>query len=191
MAYRIVFALLVSLAAVEPQGEDWPQFRGLSGQGHSAETGLPLEWSELRNIVWKAPVPGRGWSSPVVADGRVWLTTSVNDRAGASLRIIAFDAGTGQEVLNTEVFRIRDATLLNIKNSHASPTPIVEGSRVYVHFGADGTAALSTSGEVIWKTRLPYESQHGNGGSPALYGDLLIISCDGGDQAYVVALDKN
>ena len=191
MTYRILFALLVSLAALELQAEDWPQFRGPSGQGHSAETGLPLEWSESRNVVWKTPVPGRGWSSPVVAGGRVWLTTSVEDRAGASLRAIAFDAGTGREVVNTEVFRIRDATLLNIKNSHASPTPIVEGGRVYVHFGADGTAALGASGEVIWKTRLPYESQHGNGGSPALYGDLLIISCDGGDQAYVVALDKN
>lgn len=191
MVHRMVVALLFSLGALEAQVEDWPQFRGPSGQGHSAETGLPLEWSESRNVVWKSPVPGRGWSSPVVVDGRVWLTTSVEDRGAASLRAIAFDVETGRELVNAEVFRIRDAALLNIKNSHASPTPIVEGGRVYVHFGAYGTAALSTTGEVMWKTRLPYESQHGNGGSPTLYGDLLIISCDGGDQAYVVALDKN
>ena len=76
------------------------------------------------------------------------------------------------------------------KNSLASPTPIVERDRVYVHFGAEGTAALTSAGEIVWKTRLPYESQHGNGGSPVLYNDLLIVSCDGSDEAFVVALDK-
>ena len=81
------------------------------------------------------------------------------------------------------------ANLLNLKNSHASPTPIVDGDRVYVHFGAEGTAALTTTGDIVWKTRLPYQSQHGNGGSPVLYGGLLIVSCDGSDAAFVAALD--
>jgi len=102
---------------------------------------------------------------------------------------MAFDVETGREVVNAEVFHVGDSDLLNFKNSHASPTPIVEGDRVYVHFGAGGTAALTTSGEIVWKTRLSYESQHGNGGSPVLYKDLLIVSCDGSDQAFVVALD--
>jgi outer membrane protein assembly factor BamB len=69
------------------------------------------------------------------------------------------------------------------------PRAIIDGDRVYVHFGALGTAALTTAGVIVWKTRLPYESQHGNGGSPALHGDLLIISCDGSDTAFVIALD--
>jgi outer membrane protein assembly factor BamB len=128
-------------------------------------------------------------SLPVVAAGRVWLTTSVKAN-GASLRALAYDAETGREVVNVEVFHIRNAELLNAKNSHASPTPIVEGDRVFVHFGAEGTAALSTSGDIVWKTRLPYQSQHGNGGSPVLHGDLLILNCDGSDEAFVVALDK-
>jgi outer membrane protein assembly factor BamB len=191
MVYRTLIGLLVLLVGFQARAEDWPQFRGPSSQGHSNETGLPLEWSESRNVVWKSMVPGRGWSSPVVADGRVWLTTAIADRSEASLRAVAFDVETGRELVNAEVFRIRDASLLNVKNSHASPTPILEGGRVYVHFGAYGTAALTSNGEVVWKTRLPYESQHGNGGSPILYGDLLIISCDGADQAYVIALDKN
>ena len=84
------------------------------------------------------------------------------------------------------MFRAGSADPLNPKNSLASPTPIVDGDRVYVHFGADGTAALTSSGEIVWKTRLPYESQHGNGGSPVLFGDLLIVSCDGSDEAFVV-----
>jgi outer membrane protein assembly factor BamB len=169
--------------------EDWPAFRGPTGQGHSSEQNLPLEWGESRHVVWKTPVPGRGWSSPVVADGRVWLTTAATER-GASLRLLAFDAATGRELVDAEAFHSPSARLLNEKNSLASPTPIVDGDRVYVHFGAQGTAALTTTGEVVWKARFPYESQHGNGGSPALYGDLLVLNCDGADTAFVVALDK-
>jgi outer membrane protein assembly factor BamB len=117
------------------------------------------------------------------------MTTASEERGAASLRALAFDSQTGREVVNAEVFRIGSARLTNFKNSHASPTPIIDGDRVYVHFGAFGTAALTTAGDIVWKTRLPYESQHGNGGSPALHGDLLIISCDGSDTAFVIALD--
>ena len=189
MRYHLAFAALLVLISAGVRAEDWPQFRGPTGQGHSSERGLPLDWSESRNVKWKASVPGRGWSSPVVAGGRVWLTTSVKTN-GASLRAVAYDVETGREAINVEVFHLRSADLLNAKNSHASPTPIADGDRVYVHFGAEGTAALTTSGDIVWKTRLPYQSQHGNGGSPMLYGDLLILSCDGSDQAFVVALDK-
>ena len=138
---------------------------------------------------WKSPVPGTGWSSPVVADGRVWLTTATGGR-DVSLRALAFDAESGRELVNVEVFRPRRSGAINPKNSHASPTPIVEGDRVYVHFGAEGTAAPTRSGDIVWTARFSYESQHGNGGSPILYGDLLIFSCDGSDDAFVVALDK-
>ena len=169
-------------------GADWPQFRGPGGQGVSDEQNLPVQWGEGQGVTWKVPVAGLGWSSPVVAGGRVWLTTSTGNR-DASLRLLAFDAATGRQVLNTEVFRIPQAQLLNAKNSLASPTPIVDGDRVYVHFGSEGTAAVSLSGEVLWKTQLDYDTQHGNGGSPVLYRDLLIVNCDGFDQAYVVALD--
>jgi outer membrane protein assembly factor BamB len=126
----------------------------------------------------------------VVADGKVWLTTATQIGRDSSLRLMSFDAATGRQALDLEVFRIKNLSLLNPKNSHASPTPVIEGDRVYVHFGAQGTAAVSTSGEVVWKAWQVYESQHGNGGSPVLYGDLLIFSCDGFDEAAVVALDK-
>jgi outer membrane protein assembly factor BamB len=170
--------------------EDWPQFRGPDGQGHSMEHGLPLEWGEARNVRWKSPIAGLGWSSPVVANGKVWITSAVEQR-GISLRAIAFDAETGKEVVNVEVFKIpTDRRDINPKNSWASPTPIIDGDRVYVHFGADGTAALSSTGEILWKNRFEYQSQHGAGGSPVVYGDLLIFSCDGSDAAFVIALDK-
>ena len=184
-----VYAFLL-LAVPPAAAEDWPQFRGPTGQGVSTESELPVEWSESRNVRWKVEVPGAGWSSPVVAGDRVWLTTAVVDRNGTSLRALAFDTVSGRRVVDAEVFHLPRRNLLNPKNSHASPTPIVEGDRVYVHFGADGTAALTSSGEVVWRKRFSYESQHGNGGSPTLYKDLLILSCDGSDVAFVVALDK-
>ncbi len=184
-----VLAVVLMVAGPVAHAQEWPAFRGPDGQGHSSERGLPADWSESKNVVWKAPVPGMGWSSPVVAGGRVWLTTAV-DEGDIVLRVLAFDVEQGREVVNVELFRLKNAREINPKNSFASPTPVLEADRVYVHFGADGTAALTTSGEVVWKTRLSYQSQHGAGGSPIVYGDLLIVSCDGHDAAYVVALDK-
>jgi outer membrane protein assembly factor BamB len=188
----LFFAACLALSAAVAHAQDnWPQFRGPDGQGHSSERDLPLEWSEQKNIAWKTAVPGLGWSSPVVANGKVWITTAIEQR-GFSLRALAFDVATGREVINVEVFKIPyDRREINPKNSWASPTPIIDGNRVYVHFGADGTAALSSSGDIIWKTRLDYQSQHGAGGSPIVYGDLLILNCDGSDVAFVIALDKN
>lgn len=188
---------LLIATTVAARAEDWPQFRGPTGQGHSIESGLALEWSETRNVVWKTPVPGDGWSSPVVGGGRVWMTTAIDSGpargpVSSSLRVLAFDVATGKELINVEVFRLRSAGYINPKNSRASPTPILEGERVYVHFGAEGTAALTTSGKIVWKTQLPYESEHGAGGSPALFADLLIVSCDGNaGEAFVAALDKD
>lgn len=189
MHRRVILSLLLALTGFPVHAQDWPEFRGPTGQGHSTERGLPLEWSESRNVTWKTPVQGLGWSSPVVAGGRVWLTSAVRERNDASLRALAYDIETGTEAVNVEIFRIRNAALLNPKNSHASPTPVIDGDRVYVHFGADGTAALTTAGEIVWKARVPFVNQHGSGGSPVLYDDLLIFNCDGWDAAFVIALD--
>lgn len=196
--------MLLIVRSSPAQAQDWPEFRGPGAQGHSAERGLPTEWSETKNITWKTTIPGLGWSSPVVANGRVWLTTAVEQTGapdartlrvgverGISLRAIAYEVATGNEVVNVELFKIpADRRDINPKNSWASPSPVIDGDRVYVHFGADGTAALSQSGEILWKNRFEYQSQHGAGGSPIVYGDLLIFSCDGSDAAFVIALDK-
>jgi outer membrane protein assembly factor BamB len=181
----LTFAALLGQQTAQPRSE-WPDFRGPTGQGHAEGSGLPLEWSESRNVAWKAAVPGSGWSTPIVAEGRVWITAARD----ASLRAIALDAATGRELVNVEVFSVRNGVPVNPKNNRASPSAVIDGDRVYVHFGAEGTAALTTTGEIVWKARFPYESQHGAGGSPIIYGDLLIVSCDGSDAAFVVALDK-
>lgn len=168
---------------------DWPQFRGPTGQGHSDEQGLALNWSETTNVRWKVPIPGKGWSSPVVQGDRIWLTTATEE--GRSLRAISLDRNTGEVLKNVEVFRLKSAKLANPKNSFASPTPIIQGDRVYLHFGAFGTACITQSGEIVWKTRLEYDNgQHGTGSSPVLYDDLLIVNCDGNELQFIVALDK-
>jgi outer membrane protein assembly factor BamB len=191
---HVLLAVVLVVLARGAAAEDWPQFRGPDGQGHSSERNLPTTWSETEHVVWKTPVPGAAWSSPVVAGGRVWLTTSVEQRSGrtveTSLRVLAYEVDSGREVVNVELFRVKNPGVINVKNSRASPTPVVDGDRVYIHFGADGTAAVTTAGAVVWKKTFPYVSQHGNGGSPIIYDDLLIFSCDGWSAAFVIALDK-
>ncbi|MBO0860333.1 MAG: PQQ-binding-like beta-propeller repeat protein [Chloracidobacterium sp.] len=168
---------------------DWPEFRGPTGQGHSVERNLPLKWSETKNVRWKTAIPGRGWSSPAILGDRIWLTTATEE--GKSLRAISIDGAKGAIIKDIEIFRLKSLGHLNSKNSLASPTPVLEGDHVYLHFGAFGTACLTQSGEIVWKTRLDYDNgQHGPGGSPVIYDDLLIVSCDGQDVQYVVALDK-
>ena len=181
----IILLLILSLISVQ----DWPQFRGPTGQGVSDEHNLPLTWSETQNVRWKTAIPGRGWSSPVIQGERIWLTTATED--GRSLRAIAIDLNTGAIQKDIELFRLKSPKLMNAKNSFASPTPVIEGDRVYLHFGAYGTACITQAGEIVWKTKLDYDNgQHGPGGSPVLYDDLLIVSCDGLEQQFVVALDK-
>ena len=173
---------------------DWTEFRGPTGQGHAEISDLPVTWSETQNIAWKIAPSGVGWSSPVVADHRIYLTTAVaaGDGKTASLRAVCFNADNGENIWDVEVFRQEGGKVeIHQKNSHASPTPILEGDRLYVHFGPHGTACLKTDGSVVWKNQeLVYAPQHGNGGSPAITGDVMVICCDGKDHRFVVGLDK-
>ncbi len=180
--------MLAATLAATLGAADWPQFRGPTGQGLSAETGLALTWSEKQNVRWKTRIHGRGWSSPSILAGRIWLTTATD--SGRSLRAIAVDAESGKITRDIEAFRLPDPVSIHEKNSHASPTAVLEDDRVYVHYGSQGTACLTASGEPVWKTRLDYAQGHGSGGSPVLYRDLLLLACDGTDVQYVVGLEK-
>jgi outer membrane protein assembly factor BamB len=169
---------------------DWPEFRGPTGQGLSDQTGLPLIWSEQRNVRWKTAIPGKGWSSPVIQDDRIWLTTATD--GNTSLRAICVNRNNGTILQNVEIFHLDSPGSVNSKNSIASPTPVLEGDHVYLHFGAFGTACISQSGRILWRTRLEYDNgQHGPGGSPVLYENLLILNCDGISWQFVAALDKS
>jgi outer membrane protein assembly factor BamB len=191
MSRRLLATILFPLVLLPPlaMAADWPQFRGPDGQGHSTSKNLPLTWSETENVIWKVALPGLGWSSPSVKGKQIWVTTA--DDEGHSLRAVALDRKSGEMLHNVEVFQLENPGSIHANNSHASPTPVVDDDRVYVHFGGHGTACVSTDGRVIWKTHaLKYNHQHGPGGSPVVWKDLLIINCDGTDVQYVVALDK-
>lgn len=189
VSWRALASLL--LAAASTALAQWPQFRGPTGDGHSTARRVPTRWSATDNVAWKVAVPGRGWSSPVLAGGKVFLTSAVGPADGPlELAAQAFDAATGKLLWSTSVFtNDTPKTGIHRKNSHASPTPIVEGTRVYVHFGHHGTAALDLDGRILWRqTSLGYNPVHGNGGSPILHGKTLIYLADGAEAPFLAAL---
>ncbi len=182
---------------------DWPEFRGPSQNGMVANPGLPIAWSaepgQEKNIVWFAPVRGLGWSSPVIVGDRIFLTSACDDDSAGnnsdnskSLALICIDGKSGKTQFEKTIFE-QDAKAPSIhnKNSHASPTPVVQGNRLFLHFGHQGTACTDLDGAVIWKNRdHVYSPVHGNGGSPILAEELVVFTCDGADASYTVALDQ-
>ncbi len=194
MKWRIVlFAIGWGLVSVGLQAGAWPQFRGPTGEGIAEAKDLPIKWGEGRNIAWKTAVPGEGWSSPVISDGSVFLTSAIEEGPLLSYRLLRFDTATGNLHWEVEIFR-QDPTKkarIHRKNSHASPTPILESGRIYTHFGHQGTACLNREGEVIWQNRsFDYNPVHGSGGSPVIVDNALIFSCDGAEDPFVAALNK-
>ena len=191
----IITFLLASFAAAAPAFSqdyeaNWTHFRGSKLSGISEEPGFPVHWDDSTNIAWKAEIPGRGWSSPVVYGDQVWLTTASPD--GKEMFAYCTDFNTGQKLFEVKVFEPDTIYRKHAINSYATPTPCLEEGFVYVHFGRYGTACLDTgTGEILWK-RTDYHCRHvqGPGSSPVLYKDLLILHFDGVDVQYLVALDK-
>ncbi len=206
MKTTIFVSLLFATCLTAVHAEDWLEFRGPTGQGTTTATNIPTEWGPDSNVLWKKKIAGKGWSSPVVDGDRIYLTTAVpigEEKVASeskfkkkvenafSLRTVCLDKQTGDVIWNVEVFQVPPETGIHPKNSHASPTPLMHGDRIYVHFGTFGTAALDLSGKEIWKKTIEYKPVHGSGGSPVLFEDLLIFSCDGGEDPFVIALDAN
>jgi outer membrane protein assembly factor BamB len=171
--------------------ENWPQFRGPRGDGTSQAKGLPLTWSESEHVRWKTAIHDRGHSSPVVWEGHVWLTTATAD--GHRLFAVGVDRASGRILHDVQVFAVEHPQPIASLNSYASPTPVVEAGRVWVHFGTYGTACLDTAtGKILWsRDDLHCDHFRGPGSSPILYRDLLILHYDGIDVQYLTALDKN
>lgn len=181
--------LLASFVSSAGAGENWPDFRGPTMDGHSDAQDLPGEWSEQKNIRWKTALPGRGWSTPVIWGEQIWLTTATSD--GKELFALCIDKESGEVTQRIKVFEVVKPEPVNATNSYASPSPVIEEGKVYVHFGTYGTAAINTeTGSIIWKrTDLKLDHKEGPGSSPVLFGNLLILTCDGADVQYMIALD--
>jgi outer membrane protein assembly factor BamB len=182
-----------------PARADWPEFRGPWGNGYAqapGETkplGVPLQWSETNNVKWKVAIPYKGWATPVVMNRQVWLSTARED--GRDFFVVGVDADTGEIKFNEAVFHSDNPEPLGngaSMNCYATPSPVVEPGRVYVHFGSFGTACLDTStGQVLWKREdLRCRHYRGPSSSLILFENLLILTMDGVDLQYHVALDK-
>ncbi len=210
--FLCLIVLGVCLQCVD--ADDSLQWRGTDGQGHSFAKNLPTTWSETSNVAWKTEIPGRGWSTPVVRGNEIWLTTALEfpadekqaaDRLKSNtgdqpltvlqrveLHAICVDRTTGQIKQNVALLEKRDPQWVHKLNSYASPSPVLEGERLYCHFGAYGSACLDTrSGQVVWANQeLEVMHENGPGGSPVLVGDRLVFHMDGSDKQFIAALDK-
>lgn len=190
-AFTLFACVAVAVTAVTAQEGHWNQFRGPNGDGKSAATDLPVEFSETNNLRWKIPIHDNGWSSPVVWGNQIWMTTARVD--GSELFAVCVDLETGDIIHDIKVFDNSEAQLdWNELNSHATPTPVVEEGRVYVHYGTYGTACLDTkTGKKLWERRdLHCDHRVRPGSSPIIDGDLLFLNYDGVDVQFAATLDK-
>lgn len=203
MSTRLIILILVSAGAFSSfvAAEDWPIFRGPQGDG-VVDQALPTEWSANKNVAWRTEIPGEGWSSPVTAGDRIYLTAAIptvesndnQEKQEYMLSLIIIDAVSGRLLKTISILEQAGERSARIhrKNSHASPTPVIDGDKIYVHFGYQGTACLTLAGEVLWKNRqLYFKPTHGNGGSPVLVSGNLIFTCDGDAEPKIVALNAS
>jgi outer membrane protein assembly factor BamB len=202
---QLLLTLALTLPAVWARGEDWPQFRGPTGDGLAPAATPPLTWSPTQHVAWKVAIPGRGRSSPVILGDRIWLTTAVEtgtrtfmegpDRMLQADRVVlgavCLERATGKTLYHVELFPLDKPEPVNFLNSYATPTPVVAPERLYCDFGTFGTVCLdAATGKVLWQRRLPLDHHQGPASSAALYKHLLILVRDGRDLQYVTALDK-
>jgi outer membrane protein assembly factor BamB len=190
IARALLLFVLFAFGRVAAGQENWPEFRGPHGDGHADSAALPLTWSETEPVRWKTAIHDRGWSSPVIWGDQIWLTTATQD--GKQMFAMQLDRKSGAIVRDLLLFSPAEPAFCHPYNSYASCTPVIEPGRVYIHFGSYGTTAIDTaSGKQLWTRQdLPCDHFRGPGSSPILWGKLLILTFDGADFQYLVALDK-
>jgi len=188
----ILLLITVASCVVIEANEQWSQFRGHYGNGIIKSTSAPINWSENTNIDWNTPIHDRGWSSPVIWNDQIWMTTATKD--GNKMYAICVNKLSGKIEHDIHVFDVKSPQAITNENTYASPTPVVEEGRVYVHFGTYGTACISTKdGQILWKRRdlnCDHEIGAGPASSPFIYNNFLIFNVDGRDVQYVIALNK-
>jgi len=215
LAVAVCVLQSLTAAAGGPQDarDHWPQWRGPLGTGVSPRGDPPVEWSEQKNVRWKKPIPGKGHSTPVIWGDRVFLTTAIahgeakattghqshgahdNVPPSRSHRfvVLAIDRRDGALLWETTVREERPHEATHVTGSWASNSAVTDGEHVFAFFGSRGVYCLDMDGELVWKKDLgdmQIRHAHGEGSSPALYGDTLIVNWDHQGDSFVVALDK-
>ena len=213
---KLNLAILICLGSCTLAGaqENWPRFRGPDATGVAESAELPSAWSATENVAWKVDLPGRGWSSPVIWEDRVFVTTVVNtgeteeakrglyfggDRfkrpeAKHEWRAICLSLSSGEVLWNKLVHEGVPDHAVHIKSSYASETPVTDGDRVYCYFGNVGVFAFTMKGELAWEKRFPAvatRNSWGTAASPVLHENSLIIVNDNESQSFLTMLNKH
>ncbi|HLJ10446.1 MAG TPA: PQQ-binding-like beta-propeller repeat protein [Planctomycetaceae bacterium] len=209
--YRVAFFLLV-LASVA-NAEDWTQFRGPRGDGIVREAKHPETWDEESNVIWKVALPGRGWSQPVTAKGRVFVTTAESAQEekprrgeGGIVRdaldpkqheyrwlVLCLDAASGNVIWNRTAYEGKPRTGKHRSNTYASETPATDGELLIAYFGMTGISCYDFDGNRLWDKDLgafPTQAGWGTGSSPVIHADAVFVQCDNDKSSFLVALDK-
>lgn len=204
------------VAATHGQSDgEWRAFRGDDARGVVDDKQLPLQWGAEENVDWRTELPGRGWSSPVVSNGRIYLTTVTRESGEPEFAkpglyfggnrpkppevlhrwlALCVDLASGEILWSKQLHQAIPQTPRHIKNSYASETPVTDGERLYVLFGDVGCFCLTLDGQLVWKRELPpCRTRYGWGtaASPILHKDRLFVVNDNEDESYLLALDKN
>lgn len=204
-------ACCISAGAIRAN-DSWPQFRGPSGQGIAGDAQVPTQFDDQTNVKWRTKIEGKGWSSPVVEDGRVWLTTAVTQKATAEeikeklakdrmasmkevagsleLKAICLDVSSGKVLHDVSLATFEEVEPIHSLNTYASPTPFLSDGKVVCDFGNYGTWCLdAATGKEIWKTRYQVNYSVGAGSSPLVENGKVVLVCDGIDDQFVAAVD--
>ena len=185
-----MFIFLLGSKDSNSQDNNWTHFRGSNHNGLAVTENIPLTW-DSSIIKWKTEIHGNGYSSPVVYNNQIWVTTATPD--GKELYAVCNDYQTGEIIYDIKIFTPDKIPGKHSINTYASPTPCIEKDFVYVHYGSMGTACINTSnGSIVWK-RNDFECKHvqGPASSPIIYKNLIILHFEGVDVRYIVALDKS
>ena len=181
--------IILACGSTIDAAEIWPEFRGPMGDGHVQATRLPTKWSETEHVRWKAKLPGRGWSTPVIVGDRIWMTSASDD--GRELSVLCVSRKDGAILQRQKLFDVDSPQKRNKMNSYASPSPVTDGEFVYVYYGTYGVACIDAkTGKTVWSRRdITLDHQEGAGSSLILHQKKLIFHCDGRDVQFLIALD--
>ncbi|HUX56418.1 MAG TPA: PQQ-binding-like beta-propeller repeat protein [Bacteroidales bacterium] len=185
-----IVAFLFGSKQASSQDKNWTHFRGSNLNGMTADENIPLKWDDSV-IKWKTEIHDRGYSSPVVYNNQIWVTTAKSD--GKELYAVCVNYQTGKIIYDIKVFTPEEVEGKHSLNTYASPTPCIEKGFVYVHYGSMGTACInSANGSIVWE-RTDFKCKHvqGPASSPVIYKNLLILHYEGTDVRFIVALDKS